>query len=131
MRDVLRRIRRTIAGVVAAILSTACGPHHTCSIAGTPMLLDGGARLDCEFELYIGDREDRLFSQRIWSGQRFEILVSVPIVEPGLEHHALVRCPGYQAKVSKVFQLGAGWGRCTPVELGTIQVGRQGTTDGR
>ena len=119
---ILGRPQVTIAMLCAGLLILGCGPHHTCRITGTPILTDGAPRMGCELGMYVGDREDALFTHRVYSGEPFEILVSLPIIEPALEHHAQVQCPGYQTADTRVFKLGVGWMECAPVVLGEIHL---------
>ncbi len=122
MSGVTHRARLTTLVACAGIASGSCGPHHTCKVSGTA-ILPTDQKTVCAVELYIGNRDDALFSQPISSGQRFELLVSVPIVEPAFEHHTVVRCPGYPPEPSKAFKLGEGWGSCRSVDLGDIRIG--------
>ena len=119
-------LRVTLSGVVACVATIlgACGPHHTCVVVGKAVVPNGDTNVGCEIHVYVGDRADALFFERIRSGEPFEIRVSLPIVEPALEHHAVVLCPGYQAAPSRIFNLGRGWTSCATEDLGEIQLQR-------
>ena len=119
----LRAMLSGVVALVAAILG-ACGPHHTCVVVGKATVPDGDTNVGCEIHFYVGDRADALFFERIRSGEPFEIRVSVPIVEPALEHHAVVLCPGYEAEPSRTFKLGRGWASCATEDLDDIQLHR-------
>jgi hypothetical protein len=115
-----------LRGVVACVATAlgACGPDHTCLVVGKAVVPSGDPNVACEIHIYVGDRADALFLERIRSGESFEIRVRLPIIEPALEHHAVVHCPGYQPEPSRTFKLGRGWTSCATEDLGDIQLHR-------
>ena len=112
-----------IVGVAAVALGCS-EPSLEYEISGRVETGDGGPNQPCSLDLYLDGRADRLARFPIATGADFGVAIHLPLLAPGEDWHAVVRCAGQADVLTPSFRLGTGWRQPVPVMLGTIKVAR-------
>jgi hypothetical protein len=116
-----RRRLPTVATSVVALLITGCNhPAHDCPIQGRLVAADGVMDKACSLDMYLEHRADRLTHFPVSTGHDFAVAITLPVAAPRQRWFSVVRCVGYEEAKTSTFELGAGWGSCPAVSLGTV-----------
>lgn len=106
---------------VALLLGPGCNqPTHECQIRGRVVASVDITSKACSLNMYLGHRADSLGHFPVGIGQDVAVAISLPVAAPRQRWFSVVRCEGYEDAKTPTFTLGAGWGSCPAVDLGTI-----------
>jgi hypothetical protein len=124
-----RRQLPTVVTSVAALLMAGCNhPTHDCRIQGRLVAADGVTNETCSLDMYLEHRADRLTHFPVSTGHDFAVAITLPVTAPRQRWFSVVRCVGYEEAKTSTFELGAGWGSCPAVSLGTVTLTPSATT---
>jgi hypothetical protein len=122
-----RRHPIVVISVVALVISGCNHPTHDCRIQGRLVAADGVMDRACSLDMYLEHRADRLTHFPISTGHDFAVTIALPVTAPRERWFSVVRCVGYEEAKTSTYELGAGWGTCPAVSLGTVTVSPSST----